>query len=159
MNKKNLSISVILIFILTLAGCSISKKVRTHEIKEFTKSLLESNEKVISLKFNFRRPSLYADIVYKSDLEKEDFQYLIDEFKTLIDIDFMQKIGDKYWNGERPNSFILSIDIGKEDKNSYDYEIYSYYNKTKMSNEELENIDGYETWYIKDIDHNEIILD
>lgn len=159
MNKKILYIIVILTIIITLVGCSISKRVETNKTKEFTKSLLESNEKVMNLKFTFRRPSLHADIVYESDLEKEDFKYLIDEFKTLIGIEFMQEVGDEYWNGERPTSFILRIDIEKEHKNSYDYKVYSNYNKTKVSNEESDNIDGYETWYIEDRDYNDIILD
>lgn len=158
MNKKILFLISISLLIITVAYYSNSGRVTTVETKEFTKSLLESNPKVLKLKFYFRRPSLCADIVYNGDLEKEDFKCLINEFKTLIDIDFMQEIGNKYWNGSRPNSFVLRIDIGEDDKNSFDYEIYSNYNKTKVHDEEPNNIDGYETWYIEDKNSDEIIL-
>lgn len=159
--KHVISILLIIILAITiiLSGCSIRKRVRTKEIKEFTKKLLESNDKIVSLKFEFIRPSLYADVLYEIDLEKEDFQHLKDSFKTLIDVDFMRKIGDKYWDGIRPSHFILKVNVEKEDKDNIEYEIHSNYNKTKVSNEDPDNIDGYETWYIEDEDGNRTILD
>ncbi len=159
MKIKVYSLTVILMFITILTGCSPYKTVSIDETKEFTKTIMDSNEKITNLEFRFKRPALYADINYKGDLEKGDFQYLINEFQTIIDIDFMQKIGDEYWNGSRPSGFKLRIHIGEDKKDGYDYIIYSKYNKTKVSNEEPDNIDGYETWYIFDRDDNKIKID
>lgn len=62
----------------------------------------------------------------------------------------MQEIGDKYWSGSRPSSFILRINIGKQNQNDINYIIFSKYNKSDVRDEEPDNIDGYETWYIED---------
>ena len=163
MKKKRIFISGILliIFLLLLTGCSVRKNVKIKEVKEFTQSILESNEKIRDLDFYFIRPYLGANLVYDGDLDKEELQSLIDEIKTLIDIDFMQGIGDKYWKGTRPHEFIVYVYIDNMDnkrEGDYDYLISSRYNKTYIHNEEPDNIDGYETWHIEDRDYNEILI-
>lgn len=162
MKNKIYSLIVILILISILGGCSIRKNVKTDEIKEFTKIIMESNEKILDLKFESLREFLIAELHYKDDLGKEDLHFLINEFKTLIDIEFMEKLGDEYWTGSRLSEFELRVYIGEDEKGGYgdyNYIISSDYNKTKVSNEEPDNIDGFETWYIFDREHNEIILD
>ena len=54
------------------------------------------------------------------------------------------------WNGgkARPEGFNLYIYVDKKRESDYDYEISSKYNKTHVSDENPENIDGYETWRI-----------
>lgn len=142
-----LIISCLLVF----TGCSVRKNVKIKEVKDFTESTLESNEKIKSLDFYFIRPYLGANLVYDGDLEEGELKDLVDEFKTLIDIDFMQRIGDKYWGGSRPNEFVLYVYVDeiKDNKHehTYDYKIFSQYNKTFNSNEIPENIDGYKTWF------------
>ena len=149
--KYIVSITMIfIIFSLLFTGCSRTKKVRDEEATAFKESILEKNEKIKELEFTFRRPSLIGDLVYNGDLEEEDFELLIDEFKTLIDIEFMQLIGDQYWVGSRPHDFVLYIYIDEIREEGYDYEIRSSYNKTFVHDEEPDNIDGYETWHISD---------
>ena len=152
LKRKRFIISILLIVCLySLIGCDISKNVNNKEVKEFTKSILESDDKIKELKFYFRRPSLWAELVYDGELDKEDVQLITDEFKTLINVKFMQKIGDEYWGGSRPSEFNLYIYVDeKKDETDYDYQITSKYNKTHISDEDPENIDGYETWTISD---------
>ena len=152
LKRKRFIISILLIVCLfSLIGCDISKNVKNKEVKEFIKSILESDDKIKELKFYFRRPSLWAELVYDGELDKEDLQLITDEFKTLINVKFMQRIGDEYWGGSRPSEFNLYIYVDeKKDETDYDYQITSKYNKTHISDEDPENIDGYETWTISD---------
>lgn len=149
--------------LLLFTGCSVRKNVKNKEVKEFIKYILESNEKVKDLSFYFLRPSLYSDLVYDGDLDKEDFKNLIDEFNKKIDIEFMQRIGDKYWGGSRPSEFNLYVHVDKnrsdKKKHTYDYKISSEYNKTFVHDEETDNIDGYETWHISGRKDSGIIID
>ena len=161
--KKYIFGVLLIIFLLLFTGCSVRKNVRNKEVKEFTKSILESNEKVKDLSFYFLRPSLYSDLVYDGELEKEDFQKINDEFNKKIDIEFMQRIGDEYWGGSRPSEFNLYIHVDKnrsdKKKHTYDYKISSQYNKTFVHDEEPDNIDGYETWHISGGKDSGIIID
>lgn len=159
--RKRLIISVLLIVSLFgLIGCDVDRKVKNEEIKKFTESILESNDKILELNFYFRRPTLRGKMVYEGDLDKEDFQFLVNEFKTLIDVEFMQKIGDEYRRGARPSGFNLNIYVDeKKEENNYDYQISSQYNKTHIHDEEPDNIDGYETWTIYDKKGSEVIMD
>ncbi|KAF5084258.1 hypothetical protein DSECCO2_81270 [anaerobic digester metagenome] len=158
MCKKIFFLISILLLIIMVTYCSTPKQVKTVETIELTKLLLKSNHKVIELKFTFVRPSLYADIIYEGDLEEEDLKSLIREFKTLINVNFMKAIGNKYWSGSRPSSFILRINIGEETQNDTDYIIFSKYNKSNVRDEKPDNIDGYETWYIANKYGDEILL-
>lgn len=153
LTKRKYMISVTIIFIILLilfTGCSRTKKVRDGEVAEFKESILAKNEKIKELEFTFRRPSLIGDLAYDGDLGEEDFEFIIDEFKNLIDIEFMQRMGDEYWGGSRPHDFVLYIYIDEIREEGYDYEIISSYNKTFVHDEEPDNIDGYETWHIGD---------
>lgn len=162
--KKMFIIGMLLIaFLLLFTGCSVRKNVRNKEVKDFTESILESNKKVKDLSLYFIRPYLGGELVYDGDLDKEDFQNLIDEFNKMVDIEFMQRIGDKYWKGIRPDEFILYVHVDKnrsdKSEHTYDYQISSRYNKTYVSDENPENIDGYKTWFIEDNKYREIIID
>lgn len=162
--KRKYITCIVLIFCLLLfTGCSVRKTVRNKEVKEFTKSILESNEKIKDLNFEFIRPQLEAELVHDGDLDKEDFQKLIAEFDKKIDIEFMQRIGDKYWGGARPSRCVLYvyIDNKRNDKHghTYDYKISSRYNKTHIHDENPENIDGYKTWSIGDNKYRAVIID
>ena len=135
--------------------------MKIKEVKEFTGSILESNEKIKKLDFYFVRPYLGSHLIYDGDLDKDELKDLVDEFNTLIDIEFMQRIGDKYWGGSRPSEFNLYVYIDTMDnkrEGDFDYKISSRYNKTHIYDEEPDNIDGYETWYIGGKDYNEKIL-
>lgn len=163
MEKKRVFIISILLIVLLLlfTGCSVRKNVKLKEVKEFSESILESNEKIKRLNFYFIRPYLGANLVYDGDLDQEELQYLIDEFKTLIDVEFMQKIGDEYWGGSRPSEFKIYVYIDTMDnkrEGDYDYLISSRYNKTHIHDEEPDNIDGYQTWHIENKDYNEMII-
>lgn len=161
MKKKRIFIIGILLIILTLlfTGCSVRKTVRLKEVKEFSKSILKSNEKIKELDFYFIRPYLGANLVYDGDLEKEDLKDLLDEFKTLIDIDFMQMIGEKCWYDSTAWWFQLDVFIDKKTERKPDYQIMTEYNKrTGRRDEEPDNIDGFKTWYIEDKDYNEILI-
>lgn len=153
MKKRIFIIGILLIVVLLLfTGCSVRKNVKIKEVKEFTKSILESNEKIRDLDFYFVRPYLGSHLVYDGDLDIDELQYLIAEFQTLIDIEFMQRIGDKYRGGTRPSEFKVYVYIDTMDnkrEGDYDYLISSRYNKTHIHDEEPDNIDGYETWHIE----------
>lgn len=154
--KRKYTFGILLIScLLIFTGCSVTKNVKNKEVKEFTKSLLESNEKVKELKFYLRRPGLYADLAYDGDLDEKEMQYLIDEFKTLINIEFMNRIGDEYKKGSRPIDFGLYIHIDKIRDDRYDYLVTSRYHKEPIVNDDPDNIDGYETWSI--IDNKEFV--
>lgn len=157
--KRKYFFAVLLISLLLLSvGCSVTKNVKTKEVKEFTKIILESNEKIKELNFYFLRPALYGELVHDGDLDKEELQNIKKEFKSLINIEFMQRIGDKYWGGVRPSEFNLYIYVNNKRESGYDYTISSEYNKTHVSDENSENIDGYETWRISgEKDSGEII--
>lgn len=163
MQKKGIFSIIILVVIilLVITGCSVRKNVRIKEIKQFTESILESNEKIKSLDFYFVRPYLGSHLVYDGDLDESDLKYFVDEFKTLIDIEFMQKIGDKYWGGSRPSEFVLYLykdTMDNKKEGDYDYEIISRYNKTHIHDEEPDNIDGYQTWHVAGKGYNEILI-
>jgi hypothetical protein len=153
-NKKIFIIGILLLTVLLIfTGCSVRKNVKIKEVKEFTKSVLESNDKIKKLDFYFVRPYLGSHLVSDGDLDKGDLQSIKEEFKSLIDIEFMQRIGDKYWGGSRPSRFNLYIYIDTMDNKKeghYDYKISSEYNKTHIHDEEADNIDGYQTWFISD---------
>ena len=157
--KRKYFFGVLLISLLLLSvGCSVTKNVKTKEVKEFTKIVLESNEKIKELNFYFLRPALYAELVHDGDLDKKELQNIKKEFKSLINIEFMQRIGDKYWGGARPSEFNLYIYIDNKRESGYDYKISSEYNKTHVSDENPENIDGYQTWRISgEKDSGEVI--
>ena len=148
---------IVALFLTT--GCSVSKKVRTEETKEFTKSVLESNKKVKELNFYFRRPSLNVDLAYDGGLETEEIEDLIDEFKTLIDIEFMEKIGEKYWKGTRPYGFNIYIHIDKIRKDNYDYLLESHYRRYSNKPDGPDNIDGYQSYTIIDNNKDELEKD
>lgn len=150
MKKKRIFIIsvIIIVGLFILTGCSIRKNVKNEEVKEFTKSILESNEKIKALKFYYRRPGIYADLAYDGELNEEDIESLIDEFKTLIDIEFMERMKNEYWKGTSPLDFGLYIHIDEIRDDSYKYFITSRYHKEPIVNDDPNNIDGYETWSI-----------
>lgn len=147
--KEYLLVSMIIIIVLFIfTGCSVTKIVKDEEVKEFTESILESNEKIKALKFYYRRPGLYADLAYDGELNEKDIQNLIDEFKTLIDVEFMEKMGNKYSKGAGPLHFGLYIHIDQIRDDSYKYLLTSRYHKEPIVNDDPDNVDGYETWSI-----------
>ncbi len=153
MNKKFkfLISTLIIITLLSSTGCSRNINAKTKEIKEFKKSLYEFDENIKKVNFYYRRPSLHAKLYYTAKLDEEKLKSLKNEFKRLINIEFMHKIGDKYAKGSRPSNFTLNIYLGYDtslSENEYDYRITSRYNKTHISDENPDNIDGYETWII-----------
>ena len=156
MNKRSSLITICLVLIYIITGCSRTKTVKTKETKEFTKAILESNGKIKSLKFYFTRPRLKAEMIYEGDLADIDFRYLIQEFEPLIEIDFMQEIGGRYWAGEIPWQFDLNVHVDEKLDDAYDYQLFTRYNKEHIRNEDPDNIDGYETWHINDKNYNEI---
>lgn len=147
--KRMFTISMIIIISLFIfTGCSIRKTVKDEEVKGFTESIMKSNEKIKELKFYYKRPGLYADLAYDGELNEEDIQSLIDEFKILIDVEFMEKIRDEYSNGSAPLDFGLYIHKDKIRDAGYKYLITSRYHKESIVNDDQDNIDGYETWSI-----------
>ena len=158
MKKRNLLIAIFLVLTIFITGCSVTKTVKTKETKEFTKAILKSNEKIKSLKFYFTRPHLNAEMIYDGDLGDIDLRYLIQEFDPLIEIDFMQEIGEQYWAGGVPWQFNLNVHVDKKLEDGYDYQLFTRYNKEHIRNEDPDNIDGYETWYIQDKNYNEIAV-
>lgn len=161
--RRYIFVVFLIISLIIFTGCSVRKTLRDKEVKEFKEYILESNEKVKDLSFYFIRPYLAGDLVHEGDLEKEDFKDIIDEFDKKIDIEFMQRIGDRYWGGSRPNEFNLYIHVDEnrsdKKKHRYDYQISSQYNKTYRSDENPENIDGYKTWYISDNEHRRVLIE
>ena len=150
MKKKIFLAGVILsAVLLILVECNPDKRVRMKEVRLFTETMCRSDEHIKDLKFYFQRPGLRAEMVYEGPLDKEKLISIMEDFKTLVDVEFMQKIGDNYWGGARPSDFILYIYSGKDKEgNNYDYLIFSQYNKTYRSDENPDNIDGYKTWTI-----------
>lgn len=120
---------IIIISLFIFTGCSIRKTVKDKEAKEFTKSIINTNEKVKELDFYYRRQGLYADLAYDGELNEEDIQSLIDEFKTLIDVEFLEKIRDKYSKGSAHLDFGLYVHIDEIRDDSYKYLITSRYYK------------------------------
>ncbi len=161
--RRYIFVFFLIISLIIFTGCSVRKTLRDKEVREFKEHILESNEKVKDLSFYFIRPYLAGDLVYEGDLEKEDFKNIIDEFDKKIDIEFMQRIGDRYWGGSRPNEFNLYIHVDEnrsdKKKHRYDYQISSQYNKTYRNDENPENIDGYKTWYISDNEHRRVLIE
>ena len=97
-------------------------------------------------------------MVYEGPLEKEKLISIMEDFKALVDVEFMQKIGDKYWGGARPYDFMLYIYSGKDKEgNNYDYLIRSRYNKTHIDDENPDNIDGYKTWTISGAENEGVL--
>lgn len=150
MKKKIFLAGIILsALLLILVESNPDKRVRMKEVRQFTETMCRSDEHIKDLKFYFQRPTLRAEMVYEGPLEKEKLISLMEDFKALVDVQFMQKIGDKYWGGARPSGFGLYIYSNKDKEgNDYDYLIYSRYNKTYIADENPDNIDGYKTWTI-----------
>ena len=152
MKKKFFLAGIILsALLLILVESNPDKRVRMKEVRQFTETTCRSDEHIKDVKFYFRRPTLRAEMVYEGPLEKEKLISITEDFKALVDVQFMQKIGDKYWGGARPSGFELYIYCDKDKEgNNYDYLIYSQYNKTYIADENPDNIDGYKTWSIAD---------
>lgn len=151
--KKKFFLAGIILFavllILVESDPSRSKRVRLKEVRQFTETMCRSDEHIKDLKFYFQRPTLRAEMVYEGPLDKEKLISIMEDFKALVDVEFMQKIGDNYWGGARPSDFVLYIYSNKDKEgNDYDYRIRSQYNKTYRSDENPDNIDGYKTWTI-----------
>ena len=150
MKKKILLAGIILsAILLILVESNPNKRVRMKEVRQFTETVCRSYEHIKELKFYFQRPGLRAEMVYEGPLDKEKLICIMEDFKALVDVEFMQKIGDNYWGGARPSDFELYIYSNKDKEgNDYDYRICSQYNKTYRSDENPDNIDGYKTWTI-----------
>lgn len=161
MKKKIFLAGIILsalLLILVESNPIRSKRVRMKEVRQFTETMCRSDEHIKDLKFYFRRPTLRAEMVYEGPLEKEKLISITEDFKALVDVEFMQKIGDNYWGGARPYGFELYIYSNKDkDGNDYDYLIDSRYNKTYIVDENPDNIDGYKTWTISGAENEGIL--
>lgn len=159
MKKKILLAGVILFAVLLiLVETNPNKRVRMKEVRQFTETMCRSDEHIKDLKFYFQRPGLRAEMVYESPLDKEKLICIMEDFKALVDVEFMQKIGDNYWGGARPSGFELYIYCDKDKEgNNYDYSIYSQYNKTYRSDENPDNIDGYKTWTISGAENEGVL--
>lgn len=159
MIKRIIYIIIILLVIMLLVqvyyspftGRNVETIVRNKEVKDFTKSILASNERIRKLNFYYLRENFCSDLIYDGDLSKNEIEALVEEFKKLVNVETMKKIEKEYWNNTIPSSFELYIYINrKESEGAYDYLIKSNYNKTFRIDEDPENIDGYETWFIED---------
>lgn len=161
MKKKIFLVGIILsavLLILVESNPSRSKRVRMKEVRQFTETMCRSDENIKGLKFYFQRPTLRAEMVYEDPLEKEKLISIMEDFKALVDVQFMQKIGDKYWGGARPYGFELYIYCDKDKEgNNYDYRIRSQYNKTYIVDENPDNIDGYKTWTISGAENEGVL--
>ena len=159
MKKKILLAGVILFAVLLiLVETNPNKRVRIKEVRQFTETMCRSDEHIKELKFYFRRPALRAEMVYEGPLDKEKLICIMEDFKALVDVEFMQKIGDNYWGGARPSGFELYIYCDKDKEgNNYDYSIYSQYNKTYKVDENPDNIDGYKTWTISGAENEGVL--
>lgn len=161
MKKKFFLAGIILsavLLILVESNPSRSKRVRMKEVRQFTETMCRSDEHIKDLKFYFQRPALRAEMVYEGPLDEEKLISIMKDFKALVDVEFMQKIGDKYWGGARPFGFELYIYCDKDKEgNDYDYLIYSQYNKTYRSDENPDNIDGYKTWTISGAENEGVL--
>ena len=160
--KKKLFLAAIILsavlLILVESDPSRSKRVRLKEVRQFTETMCRSDEHIKDLKFYFQRPGLRAEMVYEGPLDKEKLISIMEDFKTLVDVEFMQKIGDNYWGGARPFDFVLYIYSDKEKEgNNYDYLIDSRYNKTYIDDENPDNIDGYKTWTISGAENEGVL--
>ncbi|MBS6525415.1 MAG: hypothetical protein KH322_05300 [Peptoniphilaceae bacterium] len=158
--KKKFFLAGIILFavLLILVETNPNKRVRMKEVRQFTETMCRSDEHIKDLKFYFRRPTLRAEMVYEGPLEKEKLISITEDFKALVDVEFMQKIGDKYWGGARPSDFELYIYCDKDKEgNNYDYLIYSQYNKTYKVDENPDNIDGYKTWTISGAENEGVL--
>ena len=159
MKKKIFLAGIILsTVLLILVECNPDKRVRMKEVRQFTATMCRSDEHIKDLKFYFRRPTLRAEMVYEGQLEKEKLISVTEDFKALVDVQFMQKIGDNYWGGARPSDFELYIYCDKDKEgNNYDYLIDSQYNKTYRYDENPDNIDGYKTWTISGAENEGVL--
>ena len=159
MKKKIFLAGIILsAVLLILMESNPDKRVRMKEVRQFTETMCRSDEHIKDLKFYFQRPTLRAEMVYEGPLERERLISIMEVFKALVDVEFMQKIGDNYWGGARPSDFELYIYSDKDKEgNDYDYLIYSQYNKTYRSDENPDNIDGYKTWTISGAENEGVL--
>ena len=161
MKKKFFLAGIILsavLLILVESNPSRSKRVRMKEVRQFTETMSRSDEHIKDLKFYFQRPTLRAEMVYEGPLERERLISITEDFKALVDVEFMQKIGDNYWGGARPSGFELYIYCDKDKEgNNYDYLIDSQYNKTHIADENPDNIDGYKTWTISGAENEGVL--
>ena len=158
--KKKIFLAAIILFavLLILVESNPDKRVRMKEVRQFTETMCHSDEHIKDLKFYFLRPTLRAEMVYEGPLDEEKLISIMKDFKALVDVAFMQKIGDNYWGGARPSDFILYIYSDKEKEgNNYDYLIHSQYNKTYRSDENPDNIDGYKTWTISGAENEGVL--
>ena len=161
MKKKFFLAGIILsavLLILVESNPSRSKRVRMKEVRQFTETMCRSDEHIKDLKFYFQRPALRAEMVYEGPLDEEKLISIMKDFKALVDVQFMQKIGDNYWGGARPYGFALYIYCDKDKEgNNYDYLIDSQYNKTHIADENPDNIDGYKTWTISGAENEGVL--
>ena len=158
--KKKLFLAAIILSaaLLILVETNPDKRVRIKEVRQFTETMCRSDEHIKELKFYFLRPALRAEMVYEGPLNQEKLISIMEDFKALVDVEFMQKIGDNYWGGARPSDFELYIYCDKDKEgNNYDYLIDSRYNKTYRSDENPDNIDGYKTWTISGAENEGVL--
>ena len=142
----------------TFTGQNVETIVRTKEVKEFTKEMLNSNKKIKKLNFYYFTGYFCADLIYDGDLDKEDMQLLTNQIKSFINIENMTKIQNKYWdNSEVPRVEIYIYVDDIKNKRDYDYIIRNDH-ELAATIEKSEDKDVYGKWTIWDKDENKVLI-
>lgn len=142
----------------TFTGQNVKTIVRTKEVKEFTKKLVDSNDKVKKLNFYYLTGYFSGDLICGSDLNKEDMKLLVTQLKTFINTENMKRIQNKYWdNSELPRVEIYIYIDDIKSKKDYDY-IMRNDHELLATIEKPEDIDLYSKWTIWDKDDYKVLI-
>lgn len=142
----------------TFTGQNVETIVRTKEVKEFTKEMVNSNKKIKKLNFYYFTGYFCADLIYDDDLNKEDMNLLTDQFKSFINVENMKKIQKKYWdNSEIPRVEIYIYVDDIRNKRDYDY-IMRNDHELAATIEKPEDADVYSKWTVWDKAGNKVLI-
>ena len=152
-NRKNLIIVTLMIGLIFITACSITKNVESDEFNLFREEM-SSNKKIDEIQIKFLRPSLYINFVTSENFEINDVKKVIDKLKPFINTNHMDEIASKYWvKDTKVSTVYISFYNGKIDKNdkrkNLVYSIYTNYYKTHVVDDDPLNIDAYNTWFIR----------
>lgn len=140
----------------SFTGQNVETIVRSREVREFTKDMLNSNEKIKSLNFYYFTGYFSADLIYQGDLNRDDMELLIEGFKSFINTESMIKIQNKYWDNSSLPGVEIYIYIDKiRDKRDYDYIIRNDH-ELAATIDKSEHADPYRKWTIWDKAENKL---
>ncbi|QCT01930.1 hypothetical protein E6C60_1212 [Paenibacillus algicola] len=160
------SISLLLIFILFLIGCTTSTNVKTEQLTDFKKSVRTEYKEIADLKIQMAPTQVTFNYHLKENTDKEVSENIFVETRELILTEefketTIEEIYFKHYaeGDDQPYPHII-IRFHSNPKGKADYEYMSSYYGPGVEgvNATDRSIDNYQTWYFDDYEKTPVIV-